>query len=367
MKKKRFVKRSARSLPGQERQRLRRRAQELLAGDGTAGDLFADRPAAATPAARPRGAPGAAAEEDAREAVVVAVASGRCQVDDGGRRIDCVLPSRLAREQRSRLAAGDRVRYARRRDGSARVLEVLPRTTVLSRPDPHNPRRRRVIAANVEVVVHVVSLRQPPLRPGLIDRFLLAIESSGAEPLLCANKIDLVPAGERTAALAPLAPYRRLGVPVLPCSARTGEGVEALRARLAGRSVALVGHSGVGKSSLLNALAGGEIAVTGSVGGRGKGRHVTTRADLHRLPGDLRVIDTPGIRELGLWRIEPRRLARLFPDLDPLARECRFNDCSHLHEPGCGVRAGVADGRLEAARYDAYARIYRSLIEDPQA
>ena len=139
-----------------------------------------------------------------------------------------------------------------------KVERVLPRRTALSRPDPHNPRIERVIAANIDVVVVVVSVKSPPLKSGLIDRYLVAIERSGAEPLLCVNKVDLGDCPE-------VAPYRELGIPIVLCSAATGVGIDRLANELAGKTCVFTGHSGVGKSSLLNALAPGLDQATGDV------------------------------------------------------------------------------------------------------
>ena len=155
--------------------------------------------------------------------------------------------------QKSALAVGDRV-VTETTDGVCRLAGVLARRTVLSRPDPLNPRVQRLIAANIDVVIHVVSVKAPPLRPRLIDRFLIAIQRGGAQAAICVNKIDLLDDTERARELATLDPYRALGVPVIACSVKRGEGIAELRALVEGKTCALVGHSGVGKSSILNAL-----------------------------------------------------------------------------------------------------------------
>ena len=166
---------------------------------------------------------------------------------------------------------------------------------MLSRPDPLNPHLQRLIAANIDVVANVVSTKLPPLRPRLIDRFLIAIQRGGAAPLIVVNKIDL----DRD--LTPLRVYEELGVPVIGCSTKSGEGLDALRAAVSGKTSALVGHSGVGKSSILNALDERLQIATGDLHRRGTGRHTTTSSTLHDLGGGTLIVDTPGIRELGLW------------------------------------------------------------------
>ncbi len=250
------------------------------------------------------------------------------------------------------VAVGDRVRFSAEMN---RVESVLPRATVLSRPDPHNPRIPLVIAANIDVVVNVVSLLSPPLRLGLIDRYLVAIERAGARPLICVNKIDLL---DRRDAFQP---YLDMGVPVVFCSAASNIGLDELRAALAGKMSVLTGHSGVGKSSLLNALDPAQTAATGDVGAvHKKGRHTTTSSRLYDMPDGGIVIDTPGIRELGLWDVSSADVRLYFHDFDQFAHECAFSDCSHTHEPRCAVKAALASGGLLQARYDSYLRIMTS-------
>jgi ribosome biogenesis GTPase len=286
-------------------------------------------------------------------AVVIGVASARCRVFRDGREIDCLVPAEIAARQKSALAVGDRVLLD---DASPpRLAEILPRRTLLSRPDPMNPRRERLIAANIDVVANVVSMKAPPLRPRLIDRFLIAIQRGGAEPLIVVNKIDV------DHNLEPLRVYEEIGVPVIGCSAKTGEGLDALRAALSGKVSAFVGHSGVGKSSLLNALDERLRIATGELHRRGTGRHTTTSSTLHDLGGGTLIIDTPGIRELGLWDLTPRALRESFPEFEEAAELCRFNDCAHLHEPGCEVKERVESGALSRARYDTYVRLAEDL------
>src|SRR2546430_2783323 len=287
-------------------------------------------------------------------AVVINVTSARCRVFHDGRELDCIVPPEIAARQKSALAVGDRV-LLDDADGAARLAAILPRRSVLSRPDPLNPHLQRLIAANIDVVANVVSMKSPPLRPRLIDRFLIAIQRGGAAPLIVVNKIDL----DRD--LTSLSVYEELGVPVIGCSTKSGEGLDTLRAAVSGTTSALVGHSGVGKSSILNALDERLQLVTGDLHRRGTGRHTTTSSTLHDLGGGTLIVDTPGIRELGLWDLTPRALRESFPEFDEAAELCRFNDCTHLHEPACDVKERVERGELSRARYDTYLRLMEDL------
>lgn len=291
---------------------------------------------------------------------MISVASGRCRVFRDGREIDCTVPQEIAVRQKSTLAVGDRVVVAEE-GGLWKMTEILPRRSVLARPDPLHRHMQRLIAANIDVVVAVVSVKAPPLRPRLIDRFLIAIQRGEAQPVICVNKIDLLDAAQRDVDMARLATYRDLGVPVIACSTKTGEGLDLLRDELRGKTAALVGHSGVGKSSILNALDTRLQLRTREVHKGGTGRHTTTASTLFDLGDDTYVIDTPGIREFGLWDLDRQSLRDYFPEFEEAAQGCRFNDCSHVHEPQCEVKARVESGEINRARYDTYLRLYEDL------
>lgn len=243
------------------------------------------------------------------------------------------------------VAPGDRVAIRHEK-----VAFVAPRRTTLSRSDPANPARERVIAANIDILVIVASMTDPPFRPALVDRYLVAAARGGIQPILCATKIDLC----RDTSAADV--YRDAGVPVVHCSIKDGTGIDELRGLLSGSLAVFAGHSGVGKSSLLNAVAREDRARTGAVsGGSGRGRHTTTSSKLHELPNGARIIDTPGIREFGLGAVTPDELRGAFPEI--AACSCRFRDCKHKEEPGCGVLAAVEAGGIARARYESYVRI----------
>lgn len=263
------------------------------------------------------------------------------------------------------LAVGDELELEPRRSGPPRIVALRERRSELVRPDPGNRHRSLVIAANVDVGVIVVAAKDPPLRPALIDRYLIALERGGIRPLVCVNKVDLVTAEERPHLEATLAPYRALGLELVFASAARTDGLDELAKALTDRTAVLVGHSGVGKSSLLNALSRTERTEEGAVRDfDGRGRHTTTSSRLYDLPAGGRLIDTPGVRAFGLTGVGPDELREVFPGLEPWASGCRFGDCAHVDEPDCAVRAAAEAGSLSPERYRVYLRLRSALQED---
>ena len=278
---------------------------------------------------------------------------------DEGDLVEAQLRGRMKRERQSSDLAviGDRVSLERLADGSGAIASVEPRRSRFSRrqPGPRGSWREDIMVANPDLVVAVFSCDRPPPNPRLIDRFLVVAEFNEVTAIVVANKVEIVP---REAADAIFDPYRRIGYEVIYTSAKAGIGLERLRDRLAGRLSIVTGPSGVGKSTLLNEIQPGLHIATGEVSeALSKGRHTTTSAELHPLDGGGYVADTPGIRELGLWQIPPYELAWCFPEFRDHLGACAFSDCTHLHEPRCGLRAAVTAGHVSEARHDSYRRM----------
>lgn len=273
--------------------------------------------------------------------------------------VEASLRGRLKRDQRTgdAVVPGDRVHVLEHDDGSYTIEGVLERRTELARRAPGRGRHRgaKVMVANLDQVVAVFAVAEPAPRLRMLDRFLVLAESNGVDAVVVANKVDRAGESERKAFRI----YEDIGYPVLYTSAKAGDGVAELKNRLTGRISALAGPSGVGKSSLLNAVQPGLGLRTAEVSeavrkGR-KGRHTTVSSRLIPLEAGGYVADTPGLRELGLWAIEPGELDRYFPELADFVDQCRFaGSCSHTHEPGCGVREAVEDGAVSRSRYESY-------------
>lgn len=302
-------------------------------------------------------------EMPGQRAVVVEVSSSLCRVDLGGRSLVCGVRGSLSAEDTgftNVVAVGDEVVILD--DGSDRgiVERVLPRRSVLARPDVFYSHLQQVIVANADQLLIVASWREPALWPELIDRYLITAKRNNLSPVICVNKIDL--AEEIATCRAGVRPYLDLGYRVIFASALTGEGADELRKVLRGRTTVLAGLSGVGKSSLLSAVQPGLQLRTAEVSDHGgEGRHTTTQVTLLTLEVGGFVVDTPGIREFGLAGLRRGELADFYPEIAAVAGGCRFGDCSHIHEPGCAVKGAVQQGRLSAVRYHNYKKIYHTL------
>jgi ribosome biogenesis GTPase len=242
------------------------------------------------------------------------------------------------------------------------IEHIHPRRTVLARPDVIHPDRSQIIVANVDQTLVVSSWEEPTLWLELLDRYLVAAAAGQMTPLICLNKVDLALDIEHC--IEEMAIYQDLGYTVLLTSVETGQGIDELRAHLVNKRTVLTGRSGVGKSSLLQAVQPDlELKVAEVSAFSGEGRHTTTQVSLLKLHEGGYVVDTPGIRELGLITVHRHELVLYFPEIAALVGECRFNDCLHTHEPGCAVIDAVENGEIAWTRYESYQAIYESLPE----
>lgn len=292
--------------------------------------------------------------------VVILARGGVYDVElGGGQQVKTTLRGRIKQEERTgdRVVAGDRVEVRTHGDGTGTIERVEPRQNELARSSPgHGGRRAKVIVANVDQVVVVFALARPAPRLPMLDRFLVTAEANDLPVIILVNKMDLATDEEP---LGTFDPYREAGYSVLPLSVEEGRGVESVRERVCGRTSVLTGPSGVGKSTLLNALQPGlNLRVPEPGDEAPRGRHTTVSARLVPLECGGYLADTPGLRALGLWDIPAAELDRCFPEFRPYLGECRFGgSCSHSHEPGCAVRAAVEGGRISKVRYESYLRL----------
>jgi ribosome biogenesis GTPase len=298
------------------------------------------------------------------DGMVIRTESGfhRVLVDD--RVVICRALKRLVHGERTATTAvviGDHVRIRLRDAGTGVIQEVLPRENELVRGMAGGGRFLDVIAANLDLLVAVHSLKEPEINLGRLDRFVLIAEAAEIPAMVVLNKVDLSTPEEAAIAAAP---YRAAGYEVLITSATQCEGVDDLRDALTGKISVVVGPSGVGKSTLLNDVQPGLALRTAEISeSTGKGRHTTTTAEMLRLSSGGWMADTPGLRELAIREVEPEDLAWLFPEFRPLAPMCRFSDCSHRDEAGCAVRAAAEVGAIAPSRYRSYLRVYEEIQE----
>ena len=300
-------------------------------------------------------------ENVCRPGRVISVHGLSCRVRDeaDGSVFTCAvrrLLKTLTTDQRHVVAAGDRVRFrsVASSDLAEGIIErIEPRRGSLCRASRG---RQHILVTNVDQVLIISSAAEPRMKPNLIDRLLIAAEKAMITPIICINKVDLVDRAE----LQPIVGvYSRMGYRVLLVSAETGFGIERLRRCMKGRESVVAGQSGVGKSSLLNAVdAEMDLLVSAVSRESQKGRHTTTTARLLPLSFGGYVVDTPGIRQFRLWDVIPEEVAAYYRDVRPYVNLCRYPDCTHTHEDDCAVKNAVADGRIDDRRYDSYCHLF---------
>lgn len=277
---------------------------------------------------------------------------------DGGEVVPCRIRGRLRLEGRrstNPVVVGDRVVCRTDEGGDSLIEEIRPRRNYVIRRASNLSKESHIIAANIDRALLVVTLREPETAPEFVDRFLVTCEAYKVPATLLLSKIDLQDA-EAVAAFRTV--YEAAGYRVLETAAPQGEGLDAVRELLAGRTTLVAGNSGVGKSTLIRAIDPTLDIRTGAISeSHRKGRHTTTFSAMYPLAGGGAVIDTPGIKGFGLIDIDDAELWHYFPEMMRVAPECRFYNCTHTHEPGCAVVEAVREGKIAYARYESYLKI----------
>ncbi|MFT3675930.1 MAG: ribosome small subunit-dependent GTPase A [Chitinophagaceae bacterium] len=248
--------------------------------------------------------------------------------------------------------------------GTAIINSIADRRNYINRQSPKSKYQHHIVAANLDQSVLVATLREPRTSQGFIDRFLVASEMYHVPAVIVFNKWDLYREKEKLQYEEWAAMYGDAGYPVIVCSTVTGEGLEELKQKLTGKISLFSGHSGVGKSTLLNAILPELKLRTQDVSGwSGKGMHTTTFAEMFDLPGGGSLIDTPGVREFGLVNVTKQELSHYFPEMRSRLVDCQFNNCQHLNEPGCAIKQAVEDGVITAERYESYISLLLTIDE----
>lgn len=300
---------------------------------------------------------------------VLSIISQAINVEFEGKIIKCVLRGSLKKETirlKNLVTVGDFVYFEMTSADEGVIEDIEERRSILSRADHLHQRREQLIAANIDQVLITLSVVNPPLKPFIIDRYIIAARKGNMNPVIVVNKIDLLESDP-----VELEIYKELveawepsKVPLIPVSASTGEGIDELKQMMGNRASVFSGQSGVGKSSLINALTKHDLEVGDVVSKTRKGAHTTTQAQLLPLDFGGFVIDTPGIKSFGIWNVEKEEVEEYFPEIHALGSGCKFPDCSHTHESECAVIDAVEKGELSELRYESYCYLIESVDEE---
>lgn len=304
---------------------------------------------------------------------VLSIASQGILVDCAGEIISCTLRGILKKDKthlKNLVTVGDFVFFERDVGGEGFIAHVEPRKTVLSRAENLSRRKEQLIAANVDQVIITTSVVSPPLKPSLVDRYIIAARKGGLEPVVVVNKIDLLDDKQVEEEVREIQreiyqefqqAYQAAGVQVIPLSVSKGKGIDDLRNAMKGKTSVFSGQSGVGKSSLINSLSGYNLRTGGMVDKTNKGMHTTTMAQLLALEFGGWCIDTPGIKSFGVWDLSREEVEQYFSEIFKRGRECRYPDCSHFNEEGCAVTKAVEEGEISVMRYESYLALLESV------
>lgn len=316
------------------------------------------------------------AKQDWLEGRVLSVMPQGIVVDWNGERISCVIKGMLKKDKtqaKNLVVVGDFVLFEKVHEKEGIIAHVKPRKTILSRADNLSRRKEQLIAANIDQVLITVSTVNPPLKPPLVDRYIIATQKGGMEPIIVVNKVDLLEEGiedpgflvevEREIYQEFLTAYQQAGIKVIPVSTRTGFGIDHLKDAMRDKASVFSGQSGVGKSSLINAVTGLDLRVGETVERTKKGSHTTTTAHLLPLSFGGWCIDTPGIKSFGVWDLKKEEIEQYFSEIHECGLACKFLDCTHSHEQDCAVIQALEREEISPMRYESY----QALVESVQA
>lgn len=314
--------------------------------------------------------------ENLKRGRVLSIASQGIMVEHEGETLCCTLRGALKKEKtlmKNLVVVGDFVLFESTSPAEGMIVHVEPRHSVLSRAENLSRRKEQLIAANIDQVIITISVVSPPLKPPLIDRYIIAAEKGGMKPLIVINKVDLFALEEGDEEFLEkekelyeyvLKAYKAADIPVISVSVVSGEGIDLLKQAMTGKASVFSGQSGVGKSSLINAVTDYELKIGDIVERTQKGAHTTTTAQLLPLDFGGWCIDTPGIKSFGLWDLDKDEIEAYFPEIFECGHRCRFPDCTHMLEEGCAVKEAVEKEEISHLRYESYASLIMSLSSD---
>ena len=282
-------------------------------------------------------------------------------ITESGNKLSCEVRQKVKTEADATtpVAVGDNVLISPSHEGSAIIEKVLERKTAFFRPAVGQETIKQVIAANLDKLAIVSSIASPKLKTGLIDRFLISAQKGNLEPFIIINKIDLPRPKEFDTIISV---YKSLGIETFPTSCESGEGIEDLKESMQMSRTVLVGHSGVGKSSIINQLVPGLDLKTATISkATDRGKHTTAHIELFELPSGGFLADSPGLKVMGIWDVEKAELQYYYPEFERYNGTCRFKNCVHIHEPDCAVKQALEKGEIENFRYENYLSILESL------
>jgi len=305
-------------------------------------------------------------DKDLLRGRVVSIVPEGMMVDTDEEVYRCTVRGLLKKEKtkmKNLVTVGDFVLFEPMPGKEGSIAFVEPRKSTLIRAETLSHQKMQLIAANIDQVLITVSVEAPPLRPSIIDRYIIATKKGNMEPVVLINKIDLLTEEEKALYHQVLEAYRAIDIPVIPLSAKTEEGINPLKEVMKDKASVFSGQSGVGKSSLINAMTGLDLEVGETVEKTKKGAHTTTRASLIHLDFGGWVIDTPGIKSFGIWDINEEELKEYFPEFEAFAGRCKFPNCTHHHEPDCQVKKAVEVGDIASIRYKSYLALMEEIEE----